>query len=115
MAPLLEYLLWKSDYCSKSSTVEHTLRCLSNRKAEVTLICPHHYLLTILGIRAHAGSAPSTARHLLTYPKASLDPCSHLGACCGQCPPMNDVILKLGGKGCLGPRLTHEGVRDRMA
>lgn len=37
----------------------------------------------------------------------SLGPCSHLGACSGQCPPMNDVILKLGRKGCLGPRPTH--------
>ena len=64
VALLLEYLLWKSDYFSKSCSMEHTLRCLSNGKAEVTLICPHHYLLTFLGIRAHAGSAPGTAGHL---------------------------------------------------
>lgn len=64
VALLLEYLLWKSDYCFKSSSMEHTLRCLSNRKAEITLICPHHYLLTLLSMRAHAGSAPGTAGHL---------------------------------------------------
>lgn len=115
MAALSEYLLWKSDYCSKSSILEHTLRSLSNRKAEVTLFCPRRYLLSLFGIRAHAGSAPGTAGNLLTYPKPSLGPCSHLGACSGQCPLINDVILKLGGKGCLGPRLTPEGVRVRMA
>lgn len=119
MAPLLEYLLWKSDYLSKSSTLEHTLRSLSNKNAEVTLFCPRCYLLTLLRIRAHV-SGPTLglpqAQQGIYLPTPSLAwPLLSPGGMLWSVSCHNEVILKLGGKGCLGPRLTHEGVRVRMA
>lgn len=86
LALLLKYLLWKSDYGSKSScTLEHTLRSLSDtKKTDVSVFQRYHCFLTIQGTRARAGHAPGTMGHLLTYLEPRLVSSSHLGVCYSQ-------------------------------
>lgn len=127
LALLLKYLLWKSDYGSKSScTLEHTLRSLSDtKKTDVSLFQRYHCFLTIQGTRARAGHAPGTMGHLLTYLEPRLVSSSHLGVCYSQSVLSWMVsfffffvflsILEPGVKGYVGHRSHHEGERVTMA